>query len=146
MYLGATDAARDCGVGAYAIMQCVMGKTPDAGGYHWSYISQDEEGNDVIECLEDKTWTIYKHTNKVNGKSYIGQTRQNVHNRWRGGYGYVTAPKFWSAIVQYGWDNFTHEILEAHITSQTEANQREKYWIDYYNTCANGYNYCGGVR
>jgi hypothetical protein len=47
-YIGAVDAAKDCCVGAYAIMQCVLGKTPTAGGLHWEYISQDENGFEVI--------------------------------------------------------------------------------------------------
>ena len=63
-----------------------------------------------------KTYTIYKHTNIINNKSYIGQTCQDVKKRWGNGLGYKTCPIFYQAILKYGWDNFTHEILEENLT------------------------------
>lgn len=63
-YIGATFAAKEHHIGAYAIMQCVLGKAETAGGLHWYPIEQDAEGNDYI---------VYTHTSK-NGKTYIGQT------------------------------------------------------------------------
>lgn len=93
------------------------------------------------------SFIIYKHTNKINGKSYIGQTCQDPARRWReDGSGYKDSPLFWKAIQKYGWENFTHEILEEEL-SQSEANLREQYWIAYYNTYgenANGYNLTPG--
>lgn len=59
----------------------------------------------------EKTWCVYKHTNKVNGKCYIGITSQDVRIRWNRGWGYQYCPHFWRAIQQYGWDAFTHEIV-----------------------------------
>ena len=95
-------------------------------------------------------WLIYKHTNKINGKCYIGQTKQTVNIRWANGLGYnpYNNPKnciFWNAIKKYGWDNFTHQILEDNIKEQEDANNREIYWIKYYNSYigfdnSNGYN------
>ena len=32
---------------------------------------------------QNKTWVIYKHQNKINGKVYIGQTCQSIQDRWR---------------------------------------------------------------
>ena len=94
-----------------------------------------------------KTYTIYKHTNIINGKSYIGLTCQKVTNRWKNGFGYTkeTQPVFYSAIQKYGWENFSHEILEKEIPTLEQANQREQYWIAYYHTWVydpycNGYN------
>lgn len=94
-----------------------------------------------------KTYTIYKHTNTINGKSYIGLTCQKVTNRWKNGFGYSkeTQPVFYKAIQKYGWENFTHEILENNILTLEQANQREQYWIAYYHTWVydpycNGYN------
>lgn len=47
-------------------------------------------------------WIIYKHTNKINNKVYIGKTT-DIKNRWRnGGIHYKTCPRFWSAIQHYG--------------------------------------------
>ena len=94
----------------------------------------------------NKTWVIYKHTNKINGKIYIGQTCQRLNDRWRDGTGYSdSAPIFWKAIQKYGWDNFEHEIIEDNILSLKDAYEREKYWIKYYDCCVldgkdKGYN------
>jgi hypothetical protein len=85
-------------------------------------------------------WCIYKHTNKTNGKVYIGQTCQKPERRWQNGKGYEGSPKFWSAICEFGWDGFAHEIIEADITTQELANIREQFWISYYNSYENGYN------
>jgi group I intron endonuclease len=98
------------------------------------------------------SYLIYKHTNKINGKSYIGLTQFNYANiRWQNGKGYAkhTQPCFRDAIKKYGWENFTHEILEDNIKTRAEANQREQYWIAYYHTYVkdpfcNGYNLTKG--
>lgn len=61
-------------------------------------------------------WTVYKHTNKINGKSYIGITSRKPEQRWgKNGINYGSVNKthgcFYDAILKYGWDNFTHDIL-----------------------------------
>lgn len=97
-------------------------------------------------------YLIYKHTNKINGKSYIGLTHFSSANiRWQNGKGYNkhTQPCFRDAIKKYGWENFTHEILEDNIKTKSEANLREQYWIAYYHTyvkdpLCNGYNLTKG--
>ena len=53
-------------------------------------------------------WIIYKHTNLINNKIYIGQTCQRVEERWRKGKGYDPKTYFAKAINKYGWDNFSH--------------------------------------
>lgn len=96
-----------------------------------------------------ETWKIYKHTNKINGKCYIGQTcRKNPNERWNNGKGY-NGTIFAKAIEKYGWDNFEHEIIEDGILSEEKANEREMYWIEYYNSYAgvsggDGYNMTKG--
>lgn len=86
--------------------------------------------------------TIYKHTTP-NGYSYIGQCKGKPESRWQNGFGYMyngsNAP-FTYAILYYGWDNITHEILEDKIQSQEDADRLERYYIDKYNTLENGYN------
>lgn len=42
-------------------------------------------------------YTVYKHTNKINGKVYIGITSQNVKRRWQNGAGYY-GTYFYNAI------------------------------------------------
>lgn len=85
-------------------------------------------------------WCIYKHTNKINGKVYIGQTCQRPERRWLNGKGYEGSPKFWPAIVEFGWDNFTHEIIVGNIGTQQEANELEQRYIAEYNSYEDGYN------
>ena len=84
----------------------------------------------------NKTWTIYKHTCRLNGWSYIGQTAAaNVKYRWgRNGKWYQNQKIFWTAIQEFGWDNFDHEILETDILTLKEANERECFWIEFYHT------------
>lgn len=101
-----------------------------------------------------KTWKIYKHTLITDcdrkGKSYIGMTGQNVKKRWQNSYGYIPYSNslFAVAIKKYGWNNFSHEILEENLTFE-ECCTREKYWIQYYHTYTNdplcwGYNLTTG--
>lgn len=95
--------------------------------------------------MTEKTWIVYRHINKVNGKSYIGITCQEPNLRWRNGTGYSKEDQLIAkAIEKYGWDNFEHIILEQNL-SLAVANEREQYWISYYHTYindpeCNGYN------
>ena len=82
------------------------------------------------------THYIYKHTNKVNGKCYIGQTK-NIKGRWRPE-GYKYCRKFYRAILKYGWDNFTHEILRE--CTENDVDFWEAYYIGEYDSIENGYN------
>lgn len=99
-----------------------------------------------------KTWKIYKHTLLVGehaGWSYIGLTSQKLERRWRNGLGYKNDILFWNAIKKYGWESFSHDILETNIKTLAEANSREKYWIAYYHTWVqdtkcHGYNITPG--
>lgn len=90
-----------------------------------------------------KCWTVYKHQNLVNGKIYIGITSQKPEDRWRNGAGYYNHKKFYAAILKYGWDNFSHDILYVGLT-EAEACQKEKELIKLYNSKNNGYNLTDG--
>ena len=91
-------------------------------------------------------WCIYKHTNKVNGKVYIGQTCRKPEDRWgKDGSNYDTCFPFGKAIKKYGWNNFDHEIIEEGIDTVNLANEREAWWISFYHSYIkdpinNGYN------
>lgn len=89
---------------------------------------------------------IYKHTSP-SGKSYIGQTNRTW--QLRAGKdpikGYHGSTKFKNAIRKYGWENFTHEILEEDITDSDELDRLEKFWIETLNTVKNGYNSLAGA-
>ena len=92
-----------------------------------------------------KTWTIYKHTNKINGKAYIWITVKKHTYRWNMGHGYSTQKIFANAIKKYSWNNFEYSILETGIKTIEEANKKEQYYIALYHTWVgdkncNGYN------
>ena len=84
----------------------------------------------------EKTYLIYLHRNKINGKCYVGQTSQKPEARW-GGWGqrYADQEYFNRAIQKYGWDNFEHIILEENIP-QDKVDEREIYWGGYYHALA----------
>ena len=85
-------------------------------------------------------YNVYKHTNLINHKSYIGITSQKCENRWGiNGKGYELQPKFYHAIQKYGWDNFQHDILYTNLNKET-ALKIEADLIKTYNTIENGYN------
>lgn len=88
---------------------------------------------------EDKNYSVYIHTNKTNGKKYVGQS-SNVIERWRcGGKNYFNSVKFFNAIKKYGWDNFTHEVLYDNLDKET-ANKIERELIKKYDSINSGYN------
>lgn len=88
----------------------------------------------------NKNWVVYAHKNKINKKIYIGITGQKPERRWRKGQGYKTSTYFYNAIQKYGWDNFEHIILQFDLTQQ-EAEEKEKYYIQKYNTLNDAYGY-----
>lgn len=90
------------------------------------------------------TCGIYKFTNKINGKVYIGQS-VNIERRY---YDHLKRDDsknyFHRAIKKYGKDNFLFEILEEY--SEENLNDREKYYIAKYNNNNRklGYNSTSG--
>lgn len=87
---------------------------------------------------------IYIHKNKINGKMYIGQSK-NPSKRWgKNGLGYKPhkngESRFWNAIQKYGWNNFDHIII-AKCLYREMANQLEKELIFRYNTTNDKYGY-----
>lgn len=86
-------------------------------------------------------YIIYKHTNKINNKSYIGQTckAEDPNLRWCNGKGYSKCRKFYNAIKKYGWENFSHDIIAEAYTAE-EADELEKQYIKSYDSINNGYN------
>ena len=85
-------------------------------------------------------YCIYIHRNKINNKVYIGQTCQKPEKRWNYGLGYKNSPYFFAAIQLYGWDNFSHEILETGLSLE-QANEREQYYIEKYNSTNQKFGY-----
>ena len=86
---------------------------------------------------------VYKHTNKINNKVYIGQT--NNYSKRCSPCNYTGSTYFYHAIEKYSWDNFQHEFLKTNLT-QEEADYWECYFIKKYQSTnpQYGYNMCEG--
>ena len=78
-------------------------------------------------------YIVYIHTNKINGKKYVGITSKTCEERWRNGRGYKRCPLFDKAIKKYGWNGFDHEIVASNLT-QGEAEDMEKSLIAEFQT------------
>ena len=92
---------------------------------------------------------IYKITNKINGKSYIGQSI-NIEKRVREHFWKSTCSKdpsfnsiLHSAVRKYGQENFSWEVLSQ--CNYSELDSLEQYYINKYDTITpNGYNILAG--
>ena len=85
------------------------------------------------------TCCIYKITSP-SGKHYVGQSinynkRMNDHKRHRKK---KSLPKLYQAFKKYGFENFSFKILEECLPEQ--LNDKEIYWIEFYDSFENGYN------
>ena len=84
---------------------------------------------------------VYQHINKINGKRYIGLTKQIPESRWGiNGNNYKSSPYFWSAIQKYGWNNFEHIVIDRYLTKDA-ACDLEKTLIKKYQTQNKQYGY-----
>jgi len=90
---------------------------------------------------------IYKSTNKITEKIYIGQTTHTLDKRIKN---HIKESKiesnrpFMTSIKNYGIGNFVFEIIDS-ADNLNELNDKEIYWIDFYNSVSpNGYNVTGG--
>ena len=90
---------------------------------------------------------IYKITNKINGHAYIGYAK-DIEERWKE---HIRASKndtrqasklLYLAFNKYGIDNFNFEVIEQ--CSLEQLQEREIYWIEYFDTFNNGYNMTKG--
>ena len=84
---------------------------------------------------------IYKTTNLINGKIYIGQSINNDPK-------YLGSGVFLkNAIEKHGKENFLKEVIDV-ADSVGELNEKEIYWIEKYNSTDKniGYNLCSGGK
>lgn len=87
---------------------------------------------------------IYKITNQLNGKIYIGQTIRKPEYRWyehiNNAYNSNRRDKMaiTQAIAKYGEENFQFEVIEE--CDNNQLNEREQYYIHYYHSLQDGYN------
>jgi group I intron endonuclease len=87
---------------------------------------------------------IYKITNILNEKVYVGQS-VDIGNRWkqharRGcGADTVTGSKLYPALLEYGLSNFTFEIVQV-VETKAELGELEQYWQKFYRAKSFGYS------
>lgn len=91
---------------------------------------------------------IYKYQNKINNHIYIGQS-DNIEKRYQqhlydSKYRPEKSTGIDMAINKYGINNFTFEIIEE--CSKNELEEKEIYWIDFYDSYNNGYNKTPGGK
>jgi predicted GIY-YIG superfamily endonuclease len=85
---------------------------------------------------------IYKISNVINNKIYIGKTSQNIKKRFkehcRDSKRFPNRPLY-ADMIKYGYSMFKVEEIE-NCESEELAIKREKFWIEYYQSFYNGYN------
>lgn len=94
---------------------------------------------------QEKKYDIYKITNKINGKIYIGITSNGYINRWKQHYTRALCKKedkkskLHMAIIKYGKESFYIELIKT-VNSYNEASFLERLYIEKYKSFKQGYN------
>ena len=79
---------------------------------------------------------IYKITNKINGKIYIGQTKNSFKIRYKYNFEkYTTNYLIKKDLKKYGIENFEINEEFDFANSKEELNEKEIFWINYYGGC-----------
>ena len=86
---------------------------------------------------------IYKITNLINGKAYIGKTLLTIEERWKEHCRDARKERcekrpLYSAMNKYGFENFKVEQIEE--CDDNTVNEQEVYWIEHFGTFKDGYN------
>ncbi len=117
---------------------------------YYSYLNlidmNDIKTSEYIQFNQDCKNIIYKITNIINNKVYIGVTTKGLHDRIQSYLSEIKTHKDTRYIIRsmrkYGINNFKFQVLEYYSTiSNLEIGEREKYWIDYYQSNNNQYGY-----
>ena len=86
---------------------------------------------------------IYKITNDINNQVYIGLTTRSIEQRWKEHIRHKSS-SIDNAIQKYGIAHFSVEEIEE--CPDEIIDEREIYWIEYYDSFNNGYNATFGGR
>lgn len=96
--------------------------------------------------MKENIYYIYKITNKINFKCYIGYSK-NPYQRWSKHKKLADKyknDKFHDALRKYSWSNFNKEIIYCSKEGEHTLRVMEPYFIEYYNSFINGYNMTKG--
>lgn len=91
---------------------------------------------------------IYKITNAITGLSYVGKTTQAFTLRWYQHFFQPGDTKFHTAIKSCMVHDWSFQVIEVIDTTDIKStselekiiNERERFWINHFNTVINGYN------
>ena len=121
-----------------------VGGGPDyCSRYCYDIVINEERIQYHEEEMRKQLGFIYKITNKKTGMCYIGQTRQIFTLRWYQHFYQMGSCKFHEAIRRSSYVDWTFETLEVIDVgpdTQKILNERERHWIKFYDSVANGYN------
>ena len=108
---------------------------------------------DEINSFKNQTMIIYKVTNLINNKVYIGQTTRTFNERYSGKgvgaerilYSERSNSHLINSMCKYGVKNFKVEIIDQ-CNTEEELNKREMHYINLYDSTNynKGYNFCQG--
>lgn len=95
---------------------------------------------------------IYLITNKITGMKYVGQTKRDIEKRFKEHCFIASNTErnlhLYNSMRKYGIENFSFDVLEEDV-AECDLDDRERYYIEKYDTFKNGYNYTeggGGMR
>lgn len=97
---------------------------------------------------QEFTWCgiIYKITNLINDKIYIGQTKNSIKKRFNQHIYCTNKTVITTAIKKYGKENFKIEQIDQ-ADNESELDEKERYWIDEFKCISpNGYNIATGGK
>ena len=90
-----------------------------------------------------REYKVYKLTNKITGKIYIGQTYEKLNKRltrhYTSAYTEERDTYLYRAMRKYRREDFTIELIEV-CENQDELDEREFYWVNYYKGKVGMYN------
>lgn len=99
--------------------------------------------------LKNVSMCIYKITNTITGKSYIGKTRNKARLRWYShiaGRGNSAKTYIARSLKKYGHKSFRFEVIDI-AENEESLNHKESFYISHYNTLTpNGYNLTTGGK
>jgi group I intron endonuclease len=86
---------------------------------------------------------IYRVTNNINSKSYVGQSifstiKNRKRDHWNDTFLRFDDLKFHRALKKHGFENFNWEIIDN--CDNDKLDEREIYWISFYDSFKKGYN------
>lgn len=102
----------------------------------------------IIRLNANNKTGIYKITNLLNQKSYIGQAvdiGERFKEHCKAGVGIDTPnSKLYKEMLSIGPENFSFEIIEE--CGRPDLNKNEAYWIKFFDTQTFGYNMTKGNK